>query len=45
MPLPVETTDASELVDLVRPAIQACVDVVVVRAAAKAAVPASSSAG
>jgi len=45
MPIPVETTDATELVDLVRPAIQACVDVVVARSEAKAAAPASSSAG
>lgn len=37
MPIPVEMTDANELVDLVHPAIQGCVDVVVARAASKAA--------
>lgn len=38
MPIPVETTDAVELVDLVHPAIQGCVDIVVARAEASAAV-------
>jgi hypothetical protein len=44
MPIPVVTTDATELVALVQPAIQACVDVVVARAVANAGVPASSTA-
>lgn len=37
MPIPVETTDAAELVDLVQTAIQRCVDVVVARTVAQSA--------
>ena len=44
MPIPVATTDANELVDLVRPAIQGCVDVVVARASAKSGVVAPARA-
>ncbi|MEO9164584.1 MAG: 1-acyl-sn-glycerol-3-phosphate acyltransferase [Aquihabitans sp.] len=36
MPIPVETTSATELVDLVHPAMQECLDVVVARAVAAA---------
>lgn len=34
MPIPIDTADANEIVDLVHPAIQSCVDVVVARAVA-----------
>lgn len=37
MPIPVETSDANELVEIVYPAIQRCVDVVVARAEARSA--------
>ena len=42
MPIPVETTDANELVDLVYPAIQGCVDVVAARAVDRSATPQSA---